>query len=273
MSNPWIINHDGLIIDYKDTTEGLINRPDGGRVYFVKLNDNSWKIVEFDSIEARDEKVISKINYAHSKAGTNRVNRYFMQVLEEEFPNSTRLITDSEIQNIFRVQTIYLSKKIKHESEQYAYTSEYEAVVVHGKRYVVGQTVHLNGNKYIVKKDGQGEGYLDLVNYPIGKGAIVTDEKRYTKEVVHYIDYSKGKVTSQAAGSDVFFDYTNGQVDKNGKSTIISNNKHVERRLRASKISEIRYWECVDFVPGYRAKTIISEDKFNTGEVRVSSKR
>ena len=75
VSNPWIINHDGLIIDYKDTTEGLINRPDGGRVYFVKLNDNSWKIVEFDSIEARDEKVISKINYAHSKAGTNRVNR------------------------------------------------------------------------------------------------------------------------------------------------------------------------------------------------------
>lgn len=125
-------------------------------MYFAKLNDNNWKIAKFDSAEIKDDNVISKINYAYSKAGTTTVNRYFMQVLGEEFPSSTNLITDSEMLDIFKTQAMHLSEKIKYESEQYAYTSDYEAVVVHGKRYVVGQTVHLNGHKYIVKKDERG---------------------------------------------------------------------------------------------------------------------
>mgnify|MGYP000899228135 FL=1 len=73
----------------------------------------------------------------------------------------------------------------------------------------------------------------------------------------------------------MFFDYTNGQYDGEGDGgTIISNNKHVERRLRASKMSEIRYWECVDFVPGYRSKTVTSPSgTIKIAEEKISSRK
>ena len=275
MASSWIINHDGLIVDYKDVTEGVLNYPDGERLYFAKIGDDEWKTLLFTRYDIADPYVIERINYAHSKAGTNKVNRYFVEILSNEFPWKASTETDQDMLAVFKLLTMSLASKIQYESEKYRYISEHEAVIVNNRRYTVGQTVYFNGQRYIVKKDGRGEGYLDLAEYPTGKGFIVTDEKRMEKEVVHHIDYTRGKVTSQAAGSGVFFDYTNGQYDGEGDGgTIISNNKHVERRLRASKMSEIRYWECVDFVPGYRSKTVTSPSgTIKIAEEKISSRK
>jgi len=268
----WIINYEGLVVDYRDVTEGVINHSDGGKEYFIKLGDNAWLVVPFSRTDMGNPFIIEQINQAHARAGTKKVNKYFMELLLAAFPEKSFSVNDDYMRELFRLQTIALSSRIELESEKYRYVSEQGAVIVNGNRYVDGQTVYFNGHKYVVKIDGNGEGYLDLDEYPTGKGFIVTEQQRIVREVVHYLNYSQGRVINQSQGSGVFFDYTNGQPDLNGNGTVISNDRYVERRLRAPINSEIRYWECVDFTPGSRVKVSNNGNPVTLEEVVLTSK-
>jgi hypothetical protein len=270
VSKSWIINYDGLIVNFKDTTEGLLNYPNGHREYFAKIGDNQWLTVDLDM---RNPDVVEKINYAHSKAGTNKVNKYFVELLAKEFPRREATITDRQMLNTFKAMTRTLASSIKYKSDKHRYVSDYEAVVVNNQRYTLGQTVNLDGQKYIVKKEANGEGYLDIAEYPPGKGFVVTEGKRYVREVVHHIDYTQGKVFSQTENIGGFFEYINGIHDSKRNGTIITNDKHVERWLKAPKISEIRYWECVDFIPGHRSKADTTGEKISIKEEKIGSRK
>lgn len=253
LSNNWIINYDGLIIDYKDVTEGIIDYSDGSRDYFIKLYDNNWLVISFSKNNMRNSYIIDQINLAHSKAGTNKVNAYFMELLYNAFPEKARQISNSEMRDKFEEQAKYLSSQIKYEADRFRYISDLGAVIINGQRYTEGQIVYFNQSKYIVKVDGNGEGYLDLAEYPQGKGFIVIPEQKFTREISHKIDYSQGKGVSQFPGFEAFIDYTNGIYDVLTTGTIITSSRGSERRIRAPRISNIEYWECVDFTPGSRS--------------------
>lgn len=268
----WYTNYDGLIIDFKDITEGVLDYHDGRRIYFRKINDDNWQTVSFSKVDMDDFYIVDQINLVHAKTGTKKVNKYFMELLSQTFPEKTSILTHSEMLYIFQSYTVSLAKKIKYESEKYRYISEPNAVIVNGERYFEGQTVYFGGHKYVVKKDNNGNGYLDLAEYPQGKGFIVTEEQTVTKEVAHNIEYEFGQVTSQFGGSEVFFDYTNGQYDPTEGSTIVKGGSAVERRIRAPKTSDVKYWECVDFVPGVRTEVVKKGSAKTLPEGVLSSK-
>ena len=119
VASSWIINHDGLIVDYKDVTEGVLNYPDGERLYFAKIGDDEWKTLLFTRYDIADPYVIEKINYAHSKAGTNKVNRYFVEILSNEFPWKASTETDQDMLAVFKLLTMSLAYRIRYESEKY----------------------------------------------------------------------------------------------------------------------------------------------------------
>lgn len=134
VSSSWIINHDGLIIDFKDTTEGMLTSIIGDRTYFRKVKDNEWQVITFSSYELKDAEVLAKINYVQSKAGGQKVSKYFMELLSKEFPSNEKLPYDDEqMRNLFEDHVRYLSYNIKIEGEKYVYVSGYEFVIVDGK--------------------------------------------------------------------------------------------------------------------------------------------
>ncbi len=265
------INYNGLIVDFKDVTEGYFDYPNGDRIYFLKLGDNRWRTIFFPASEMSRPQTIANINNAHARAGTNKVTAYFMDLLEDMYYDlSSRIISDAKIKEVFKAQVKVLSKQIQYETRGHQYISEPGAVSIGGDRYTEGQVVYFSNHRYVVKVDSDGYGYLDIGEYPTGKGFIVTPEQKFMEEVVHYIDYSQSHVFNQAPG--ILFEYSNGQFDSNGNGTIIPGGGYAERRIMAPAFSDVVYYECVDFTPGNRDKVTSKGRSKTLKEGELSSK-
>jgi hypothetical protein len=266
----WIINYNGLIVDFKDVTEGYFDYPNGDRIYFQKLGDNRWRTIFFPASEMSRPQTIANINNAHARAGTNKVTAYFMDLLEDMYYDLfSRIISDAEIKEVFKAQVKVLSEQTQYETMRYQYISEPGAILIGSDRYTEGQVVYFSNHRYVVKVDSDGYGYLDIGEYPTGKGFIVTPEQKFTQEVVRNIDYTESHVFNQ--GSGILFEYNNPQYESSS-GTIVPGGGYAERRIMAPAFSDVVYYECVDFTPGSRDKVTSKGRPKTLEEGKLSSK-
>lgn len=269
MSN-WLINYNGLIVDFKDVGSGVLNYADGSRDYFLKIDENAWSIVHFSKEDLSNSEIVGAINQAFLRAGTKEVNRFFMDILTSTFPSHSSIVNDNVMREKFLKVTQYLSQKIKLEADKYKYYSDYRSVFVNGIKYTEGQIVYLSGNRYIVKVDSNGEGYLDLLEYPEGNGFVVTQEQRFLREQTYYLDYSRYNVSDQFLSTII--EYSNGRTDISQNGTILLGGQSVQRIIQAPFYSDVTFYECVDFTPGSRDKVTPKGTPRTLEEGELSSK-
>jgi len=250
-----LVNYNGNNVNIKDVKSGYVIRDDTG-IFFMEIDEDLWEVIRVADIYNPEN--IKKINYVISKANTKQINEYFMYLLSREFPDS------GTYEDTYSVYQILKSTSGFYDGRQdigEAYVSEYESVIVDGRRYRVGEAVYKNGQKYEVKSDSNGEGYLELVVEGDGGGFNIEGGQRRVVEEVHNIDYSIQRGYLSPFLSDIYADYNNLKWSSSSGYTVLDFDGIIERRLKASKLSEVRYWERFDFSPGYKTKVVTGKSR------------
>lgn len=255
MSSDWTVNYNGDTVKFKDINSGYRIIENDTGVFFLKKGTDRWEVVKVSNINSPDN--VKKINYVISKANTTQINDYFMTLLKKEFPNSVSYEDDAAIYSFLKFTSSFYDDE---DVDRDVYVSEYEAVIVNERKYRVGSTVYKDGQKYLVRKEPNGEGYLELILPESGAGYTIKKGGRRIEERVHYINYLDQTGYLSPSFSSIYADYNNQNRMINDKYTVVDFNGTIERRLKASKISEIRYWECFDFSPGYKTKVVASKE-------------
>lgn len=257
-----MIYYNGSIVEFSGVNSGYVVSEEDKGYFFIKLEKNKWNVVVIENI--KDEETIKKLNFVRVKANTSKINSYYIDLLMNEFPNCNQIMTDAQVFDLMIHNSLPLGDK--HIRAEGSYIVDKGGVIV-DRRYRVGEIIYIDGVRYKVSEDSNGEGYIELEDT---EGYEVVDEgARRVVEKTHPIQYDATEANFTALSS-IYFDYFNGGGQDRDK-LVVSNSGDIVRRLEAIS-SNIRYWECFDFVPGYRVEVTPTQKESYIGEVELRSR-
>lgn len=219
----------------------------GDGYFFYKEAENKWSLVMVPDIYSAES--VAKLYYVSKKVGTENINKHYIETLASEFNTTINSVNDSVIIGYLTQSSgVNQGSGNRPDGDYLVYGS---SVIVNGIRYGVGQTVYYNGFSYLVDVGSDGQAYLA---HPDG-GSIGDTPVVGVEESVHYFDYTKGMDAIQSDWTESYAHIRNSITSGNPNKLVMQSSGNIERILKSSPSSTMRYWEYFKFHSGIKAGT------------------